>query len=262
MIFLACAGFISLIYRFVELGVPNITIIARGLDLLTIAVPPALPIALTVGTVFAVDRLKTQKISCIAPTRVNLCGLLDVICFDKTGTLTNSGLDVKGVRTTNSNPPIFDTECNNILNCSSIDMTKVLTCCHSLTLLNNNMVGDKLDITMFEETDWNLEDVNGDSKYGAQGIQIIVTESSEIVSNKQYQIPDYIPKQYGIIKHFDFLSELQRMSSICIDISNNSLFVTCKGAPEIIESICIKESCKFYQFVILDSYIHCGFSAR
>ena len=45
-------------------------IIVRGLDLYTVAIPPALPIALTIGVVFAVDRLKKERIACVAPSRL------------------------------------------------------------------------------------------------------------------------------------------------------------------------------------------------
>lgn len=41
----------------------------RGFDLITIVVPPALPIAITIGTVYAVARLKKNNIFCIAQQR-------------------------------------------------------------------------------------------------------------------------------------------------------------------------------------------------
>lgn len=86
----------------------------RALDLITIVVPPALPATLSIGTNFALSRLKLKSIFCISPQRyvvsaaiaeafltffrVNVGGKLDVVCFDKTGTLTDDGLDVLGVR--------------------------------------------------------------------------------------------------------------------------------------------------------------------
>ena len=60
-------------------------------------VPPALPAALSVGIIYAVARLKRDRISCISPPRVNVCGKLKVFCFDKTGTLTEDGLDINGI---------------------------------------------------------------------------------------------------------------------------------------------------------------------
>lgn len=71
----------------------------RALDLITIVVPPALPATLTIGTTFAIERLRKSQIFCISPNRVNIGGKINVICFDKTGTLTEDGLDVLGVRT-------------------------------------------------------------------------------------------------------------------------------------------------------------------
>lgn len=58
-------------------------IVVRVLDIITIIVPPALPAAMTVGTVFAQSRLKKKGIYCISPPRINFCGRLDIFCFDK-----------------------------------------------------------------------------------------------------------------------------------------------------------------------------------
>jgi cation-transporting ATPase 13A2 len=41
----------------------------RGLDLFTIAVPPALPLALTAGQFTAIKRMQKQNIFCISPPR-------------------------------------------------------------------------------------------------------------------------------------------------------------------------------------------------
>jgi P-type E1-E2 ATPase len=62
------------------------------LDLITITVPPALPAAMTVGTVFSINRLKKSRIFCISPPRVNVAGRVQLMVFDKTGTLTEDGL--------------------------------------------------------------------------------------------------------------------------------------------------------------------------
>ena len=78
-------------------------IIIRALDIITIVVPPALPAAMTVGTVYAQSRLRKQHIYCISPPRINVCGKLKLICFDKTGTLTEDGLDLWGVTETTDN---------------------------------------------------------------------------------------------------------------------------------------------------------------
>lgn len=62
-------------------------IILRALDIITVIVPPALPAAMTIGTVYAQNRLKKTGIFCISPPRINFCGRLDVFCFDKVSCL-------------------------------------------------------------------------------------------------------------------------------------------------------------------------------
>jgi magnesium-transporting ATPase (P-type) len=78
-------------------------IVVRALDLVTIVVPPALPATLTIGTSFALSRLRKKNIFCISPNRVSVSGTVDVMCFDKTGTLTEEGLDVLGARSVDCN---------------------------------------------------------------------------------------------------------------------------------------------------------------
>lgn len=51
--------------------------------MLTIVVPPAMPAAMTVGTVYAQSRLQRNGIFCISPPRINVCGKLKLMCFDK-----------------------------------------------------------------------------------------------------------------------------------------------------------------------------------
>ena len=64
----------------------------RALDLITITVPPILPSAMTIGTVYSIARLRRSKIFCISPPRVNVAGRVNLMVFDKTGTLTEEGL--------------------------------------------------------------------------------------------------------------------------------------------------------------------------
>lgn len=74
-------------------------ILKRSLDLITITIPPALPAAMTVGTIISINRLKKDKIFCISPPRVNVCGRVNMMVFDKTGTLTEEGLQILGFKT-------------------------------------------------------------------------------------------------------------------------------------------------------------------
>ena len=75
ILFLFVVALIGMTYGIIILYVKGIDakdIIIRALDIITIVVPPALPAAMTVGTVYAQSRLKKQSIYCISPPRYEL----------------------------------------------------------------------------------------------------------------------------------------------------------------------------------------------
>lgn len=73
-----------------------------------------------------------------------------MFCFDKTGTLTEDGLDVSGLRACVDGS--FTNEENTVSHCSQLDLEKVLTSCHSLALLGDQLIGDSLEVKMFAAT--------------------------------------------------------------------------------------------------------------
>ena len=91
-------------------------------------------------------------------------GKLDVVCFDKTGTLTEDGLDVLGVRVVDTEHRTFgELVCDtHLLQASgTASYTKLrravfntMATCHSLRLVDDELVGDPLDQKMFEFTEW------------------------------------------------------------------------------------------------------------
>lgn len=95
---LAVVGFFATLPAMLSQGIPIEDTIDRSLDLITITVPPALPAAMTIGTIFALNRLKRKNIYCISPPRINVSGRVSIMVFDKTGTLTEDSLQVSGCR--------------------------------------------------------------------------------------------------------------------------------------------------------------------
>lgn len=149
--------------------------ILRALDLITIVVPPALPATLSIGTSFAISRLKKLGVYCISPPRVNIGGKVDCMCFDKTGTLTEDGLDIHGIRAvaTNENgKKLFEEECKTIplinheKKSTELRILQTMTTCHSLKIVDGELLGDPLDLKMFEFTQWELEESGGASSMG------------------------------------------------------------------------------------------------
>lgn len=170
---IAMVGFIASFINFVHLELAWHLIIVRALDLITIVVPPALPATLTIGTNFALSRLRKKQIFCISPQRVNVGGKLDVMCFDKTGTLTEDGLDVLGVRVVEHPANRFSdilADTSSLLPGASYERDPTvdydtrkaalytMATCHSLRSVDGELVGDPLDFKMFEFTGWSFEE--------------------------------------------------------------------------------------------------------
>jgi cation-transporting ATPase 13A3/4/5 len=188
---IAAFGFLASSINFIRLGVDRTTMILRALDLITIVVPPALPATMQIGTSFAISRLRNNGIFCISPPRVNIGGKVDCMCFDKTGTLTEDGLDIHGVRAVQhdgsalrfseemkSSGEIDSDQSNE--NSTSSGLFHAMATCHSLKLVNDELVGDPLDHKMFEFINWELEESGGATSIGAKS----VTESADNSGSK------------------------------------------------------------------------------
>ncbi|KAG8963193.1 hypothetical protein FRC03_003287 [Tulasnella sp. 419] len=187
---LAGLGFLASAVQFVKLGVKWHTIFIRALDLITVVVPPALPATLSIGTSFAISRLRKSGIFCISPNRVNVGGKINVVCFDKTGTLTEDGLDVLGVRTLDR---------------------------------SNDLFGELID------------EVH-DLPLGSGKATFLLEDALKSGSRHAHFL------ELGVIRTFEFVSALRRMSVIVKRLKSASMEVYVKGAPEVMGEICVKES--------------------
>ncbi|XP_069805161.1 polyamine-transporting ATPase 13A2 isoform X2 [Dendropsophus ebraccatus] len=209
-------------------------IIIRALDVITIIVPPALPAAMTVGTIYAQNRLKKKGIFCISPPRINVSGKIKMVCFDKTGTLTEEGLDVWGVvplEGFNFLPIVHDAR-----SLPDGHLLYALAACHSITLLNGHPIGDQMDLKMVESTGWILEDGNVNSQtedvFGTKVLSVMKPPSlEEQPHGPKHEVP------VGVLQRFPFSSGLQRMSVIA-KLPDHQPELYMKGAPEMVASLC------------------------
>jgi cation-transporting P-type ATPase 13A2 len=264
------------------------TIFLRALDLITIAVPPALPATMSIGTNFAISRLRKTLIFCTSPPRVNICGKVNLIGWDKTGTLTVEGLEVLGVRFLDGEgkfgrmvrniesivpnyvpprkgqnvmpasmpgnilsrssrsslvikpiPPSIPSNFNSqlehgpsIFPASSVQEDEAdfpyplilcaMATCHSIKVIQGSPMGDPLDLKMFEFTGWHIE----------EGQQRLIMRPYAHSSNSEIEV----------LKSFEFIPTLRRMSVVCRRSPEQEYFVFCKGAPEAIQNICLPET--------------------
>ncbi|XP_006611115.1 probable cation-transporting ATPase 13A3 isoform X3 [Apis dorsata] len=279
VILLAGIASIGVIYTIVTKairGVPSNHIALEALDLITIVVPPALPAAMTVGRLVAQRRLEKNKIYCTSPRTINVSGSIDCICFDKTGTLTEDGLDMWGV--VSSVDRKFQPPVKNIASLPLNDLLIGMVTCHGITIIENQLVGDPLDLKMFESTGWTLEepDVSDTSKFsmlfptivrppkGSKLLKKLPTEirislsrqnsmSSDVMDNISLNNLDTTLAgsttelgeqglEIGIVRQFPFTSSLQRMSVITRTLGANHYDLYCKGSPEMILSLSRAES--------------------
>ncbi|GFN76982.1 cation-transporting ATPase, partial [Plakobranchus ocellatus] len=240
---------------------PVETIILRVLDIVTVVVPPALPAAMTVGTVYAQNRLKKSKIFCISPPRINFCGRINVFCFDKTGTLTEDGLDMWGV------VPVEQASFkHHIPDPSTLQRGPLIVClatCHSLTIIDGELSGDPLDLIMFNAINWYLEEPGADTnKYDTIMPTVVKPCSSETFLGEEDEF-EYLqhehPFEVGIIRQFTFSSSAQRMSVITRTMGEDHMDIHCKGAPEKVASLCRPETVPHDFHSVLHGYSVQGF---
>ncbi|TSR39560.1 Cation-transporting ATPase 13A2 [Bagarius yarrelli] len=245
LLFLGILALIGTVYSIVILLRSNTTwvqLVFRSLDIITIVVPPALPAALTTGTIYAQRRLKKNGVFCISPPRINVCGKISILCFDKTGTLTEEGLDVWGVKEASRNSAGFHELVPDPCLLSPGPMLWALASCHSVALLGDQLIGDPLELKMIESTGWKLEEPTNDPgtsvNFGRHRVLAVMKPpASEL-------LPEGIStsQPVAIVRRFPFSSSLQRMSVVTVGSGGASAYCFLKGAPEMVASHCVKES--------------------
>ncbi|QRW21722.1 cation transport ATPase [Rhizoctonia solani] len=250
---IAVLGFMASAVQFVKLGIAWQTILVRALDLITIVVPPALPATLSIGTAFAISRLRKAGVFCIAPTRVN------------------DGLDVLGVRgIEGSDQRMFGELVQSVHELplprgrEKISIVHALTTCHQLKVVDGEVIGDPLDVKMFDFTGWEVEEgkVGGGGGSGGGGASVGAGEGGPerpatlvqtIVrppGGGKFRLEDAMKTgtrhahflELGVIRTFEFVSALRRMSVVVKRLKSSSMEIYVKGAPEVMGEICDPES--------------------
>ncbi|KAJ1347059.1 hypothetical protein KIN20_002007 [Parelaphostrongylus tenuis] len=246
--FLGCISLCGFAYTVVIMlrgGSSLRRIIVRALDIITITVPPALPAAMSVGIINAQLRLKKKEIFCISPSTINTCGAINVVCFDKTGTLLKTVW--------------ISTRMNRDELPQAGDLVNAIATCHSLTRIDGVLHGDPLDLVLFQQTGWILVEA------GDEGSDHDETEMYDMVQPTVVKPPKSAAsdsnEEYSVIRHFTFSSSLQRMSVIVFNPSKDSHSMTlyCKGAPEMVHSLCDPATIPADYFTVVNEYAQHGF---
>ncbi|XP_036389036.1 cation-transporting ATPase 13A2 [Megalops cyprinoides] len=244
LLFLGALALMGTIYSIVILRMSNTPwaeLLVRALDIVTIVVPPALPAAMTTGTIYAQNRLKKNGVFCISPPRINVCGKVSLFCFDKTGTLTEEGLDVWGVME-GSKAGFGELVPDPRLLPPGL-LLSALASCHSVALLGDQPLGDPLELKMIESTGWELEELDGggkggDGEFGNVRVLTVMRPPSPAIQPEGISIREPV----AIVRRFPFSSTLQRMSVVTVGPGGCNALAFLKGAPEMVASLCLRES--------------------
>uniref|UniRef100_A0A8C9WRQ0 ATPase cation transporting 13A2 n=1 Tax=Sander lucioperca TaxID=283035 RepID=A0A8C9WRQ0_SANLU len=247
LLILGFVAFVGTIYKsditdlfWVCVQVTWLELVVMSLDVVTIAVPPALSAAITTGTIYAQHRLKSQGVFCISPPRINICGKVSLFCFDKTGTLTEDGMDVWGVM--EGGPAGFSELVPDPRLLSPGPMLSGLACCHTVTLLQGEPLGDPLELKMVESTGWTLHEPEGDgnvldAEFGGHRVLAVLRPPKQ-----QPQAQESTSEAVAIVQRFPFSSALQRMSVVTVARGGCSALAFMKGSPEMVASLCRAET--------------------
>jgi predicted P-type ATPase len=227
---IAFAAFIDQMVNAMNAGLLLFEAIIESLVIITIVVPPALPLILTVGIGFSLARLKKMGIFCINPERLNYAGRIDTMCFDKTGTLTDSKQKFIGTDLMSEFKKILDFSPRNILG-NRFSIERFMTVCHEITKSDGELIGHGLDTETFSRT----------------GLDVSAHKTGFVTFNNQ-EVPIFcvvdnnITDPLYIIKRFEFDSYLQTSSTISFAEADECFLVCTKGSPEAIQKICHPES--------------------
>ena len=281
-------------------------IVKKSLDLITTAVPPSLPACLGIGISYSISRLKKQQIMCIARDRVNSAGKVNILCFDKTGTLTEDHLDIYGYRPVKMKSKSQEFYFSDFINNASINANEAykyykqkktakekekkdknkdlnlffvecLATCHCATFVNEKIIGDPVDVKMFETSGWTLHENNSEQEEKTshnmistfvrpgqeEDLQLKVqkVKQQQLGPNEMEEIDRVMEEHYelGIVRRFDFVPKLQRMSVIVKNVNENYYKVFCKGSPEKLKELCLPETIPANFNDILNKYAIKGF---
>ncbi|KAJ9054764.1 hypothetical protein DSO57_1010851 [Entomophthora muscae] len=247
---IALVGFFVTLAKLISLGMTPYLITIRTLDLTTVIIPPALPATMSIGVSFALSRLQANGVYCISPTRINVSGKVDIVCFDKTGTLTEEGLDVLGAQDVAGNhleSLLADVSTLTITQGSPLSLLHCLASCHGIKVVDNERLGDPLDLRMLESTRWILEE-GGAPAVGKPSSQLVAALvrppnqprfSLDTLQNLR-KAEDF--QELAILHTFEFVSSLRRMSVVVKKWRSQVATLYTKGAPEVIATLCRPES--------------------
>eukprot|EP00842_Homolaphlyctis_polyrhiza_P007118 jgi/Hompol1/996/HPOL_001171-RA len=204
-------GVVMLALSMFMLGTLNSDAWFYGMFTISQVLSPLLPAVLVIGQSISAERLRERGIMCVDLSRITLAGKVSVFCFDKTGTLTKEGLDFLGTHPINEVTARFGDLETNFLSFTAT-LKQAMHCCHSLSTVGDQYVGNFVDIEMFRATGAQLDN---------RGTTATVVPSSMAGV-----------EEIKIIKRFEFVHSHAYMSVVAQETRSGKIIVFLKGSYE------------------------------
>ncbi|CAM9745787.1 unnamed protein product [Lampetra fluviatilis] len=240
LIAVALVGMIYAVVVFSLSGTEAGEVVKKALDIITIAVPPALPAAMTAGIMYAQRRLRRVNIFCISPQRINVCGQINLVGFDKTGTLTEDGLDLWGLLRVSEKSFCAVDPYKRGRALPRDALFDAMATCHSLALIDGAIQGDPLDVRMFEATQWRCT-LLPSAAPSSPALHLAAQRCGTVTCCAPTCLPQEPATSLAVLKQFTFSSSLQRMS-VMARLASGEACAFMKGAPEKVAALCLPDT--------------------
>ncbi|KAJ1975174.1 hypothetical protein H4R34_004436 [Dimargaris verticillata] len=223
-----------------------------GIFTISFIMSPLLPAMLVVGQSVAASRLRAKHIYCVDLPRIMIAGKVHVFCFDKTGTLTKEGLEFYGLQATEShtlpeptgsfvalakaevkNKDLrFGPRCEHVANVDNL-WQMGLASCHSVTKVNDTLIGNPVDIELFTATQWSLSEKPESSAF----LDTLVAPTCD---NQALQT------QVHVLKRFEFVHARASMSVAVLDPHTQHVHIFVKGSFEKLKDYARADSVPYH----------------
>uniref|UniRef100_A0A915JPN3 P-type ATPase n=1 Tax=Romanomermis culicivorax TaxID=13658 RepID=A0A915JPN3_ROMCU len=141
-------------------------------------------------------------------------------------------------------------------------LVQTMACCHSLTRIDNVLTGDPLDLVLFRETGWILEEpevLEESDRYDMLAPTIVRPQH---LQDEKLIFPSSLPAgDHSAPANLDSFQSANedRMSVVVRIFGSQKLTLYCKGAPETVVGLCLPETVPFEFADILQRYTQKGY---
>lgn len=215
-------------------------------------VPVEFPVITSLAVLATLIRLKNNNIFCTNSWKLNMAGSVSYLVLDKTGTLTEKEVTLssicvsdrsEGFKKSTQSAQSLVPFINNLRSKEAyqvysndlwVKFIEWMSTWHSIVNQNGELFGDKLDIEMFNATNWCI--VSNKADQNSFTGSIIVPQK---VYDEEINLSKHNPKWYGlsVLHSWKFESKMQRTTVIVQNYFEESPTLFVKGAPEVIEGL-------------------------